>query len=65
MTMEKIGVQRDVLHEDLRNEEARLMREIQTCFTRPGEKTASERATLESKLSDVRNKLTELDLGGK
>lgn len=65
MTMEKLGVQSEVLHEDLRNEEARLMREIQACITRPGEKTASERASLESRLSDVRNKITELDFGGK
>jgi hypothetical protein len=62
--MEKYGVQKDILHEDLRNEEGRLMMEMQRTL-RDNTKTASDRNSIEQKLQSVRSKLTELDLGKK
>lgn len=62
--MEKYGVQKDVLHEDLRNEEGRLMMEMQRTM-RDNTKTASDRNVIEQRLQSVRSKLTELDLGKK
>lgn len=61
--MEKYGVQKEILHEDLRNEEARLMMEKQRLMRDDSTKTASDRAAIDSKLASVRSKLTELDLG--
>ena len=59
--MDKYGVQNEVLHEGLRNEEANLMQEMQAIMT-GGEKTASQRADVEAKLAAVRAKISELDL---
>lgn len=60
--MEKYGVQKEILHEDLRNEEAMLMQKMQGLMT----KTASnEKLQTEQRLNAVRNRITELDLGGK
>lgn len=60
--MEKLGVQKEILHEDLRNEEAMLMQKMQGLMT----KTASqEKLQTEQRLNAVRNRITELDLGGK
>lgn len=60
--MEKYGVKKEILHEELRSEEARLMMEVQRS-NQDGTKTASERALIENRLQEVRHKLTELDLG--
>jgi len=59
--MEKYGVQKEIQHEDLRNEEAKLMRTLQQCFTRPFEKQAQDRSRIESELAALRAKITELD----
>ena len=60
--MEKLGVQKEILHEDLRNEEAMLMQKMQGLMT----KTASqEKLQTEQRLNAVRTRITELDLGGK
>lgn len=58
--MEKYGVQKEILHEELRNREAVLMQKMQQARLT---KTASEQANIEQELQSVRNKLTELDLG--
>lgn len=63
--MEKVGVDKETLHSGLLNEEANIMQEIQAYMT-IGEKTASERQkeqVLNDKLSSVRAKITEIDLG--
>lgn len=60
--MEKYGVNKEILHEELRSEESRLMIEMQRSF-QDQTKTASEKASLENKLQAVRQKLTDLDLG--
>lgn len=60
--MEKYGVNREILHEELRNEEARLMMEMSSAL-QDHTKTASDRSRIEQKLQRVRSKLTELDLG--
>lgn len=59
--MEKLGVRKEILHEDLRNEEANLMQQLQKIMSDPT-KTASDRSSIELRLNQVRNKLTELDL---
>lgn len=59
--MEKYGVNKEILHEELRNEEAQLMMEMQRALT-DNTKTASDRSKIEQKLQAVRAKLTELDL---
>jgi len=68
MTMEKTSQSNEILHQNLRNEEANLMQEQQKLMTNPTTKTANERhrnqAQIEDRLNDVRSKLTELDLGG-
>lgn len=60
--MEKYGVNKEILHEELRNEESRLMMEMQRSLS-DHTKTAQDRGAVESKLQAVRQKLTELDLG--
>ena len=60
MVMDKHGVSSEVLHAELRQEEARLMREMQSMMT-DSTKTASDRNSLEAKLQQVRQKVTELD----
>ncbi len=60
--MEKYGVNREILHEELRNEEARLMMEMSSAL-QDHTKTASDRSRIEQRLQQVRSKLTELDLG--
>jgi hypothetical protein len=59
--MEKYGVDKQIQHTGLRNEEARLMQRMQMEMS----KTAEERniEELEDRLQEVRSKLTELDLG--
>lgn len=59
--MEKLGVQRDIQHEGLRQEEARLMQQMQSVMN-DGTKTASDRSRIEQELQSVRNKITDLDL---
>lgn len=59
--MEKLGVKKEILHEDLRNEEASLMQQLQKIMSDPT-KTASDKSGIELRLNQVRNKLTELDL---
>lgn len=59
--MEKVGVSSEILHEELRNEEAQLMQGLQRIMSDPS-KTASDRTQIELRLQQVRNKLTELDL---
>ena len=61
MTMEKMGVSKEVLYSELRDEEAQLMQKMQE-YIFDGEKTASEKSILENKLQAVRQKITELDL---
>lgn len=60
--MEKLGVRKDIQHQGLRDEEARLMQRVQSM-----DKEASEndRSELERRLQQVRQELTELDLGKK
>jgi len=58
--MEKYGVSKEVLHEDLRNEEATLMQQLQNILF-DGEKTATDRSRLETRLQNIRSKLSELD----
>lgn len=58
--MEKYGVQKEILYTDLRDEEARIMQVIQNNLF-DAEKTASSRSELETRLHQVRSKLTELD----
>lgn len=60
--MEKYGVNKEILHEELRSEESRLMIEMQRSL-QDNTKTAADRASLENRLQAVRQKLTELDLG--
>jgi ABC-type phosphate transport system auxiliary subunit len=60
--VEKYGVNKEILHEELRNEEARLMMEMSSAL-QDHTKTASDRSRIEQKLQQVRSKLTELDLG--
>jgi predicted nuclease with TOPRIM domain len=59
--MEKVGVSPEVLYSELRDEEAQLMQQVQEMLF-DGEKTASERSAVESKLQAVRQRITELDL---
>ncbi|NDC22622.1 MAG: hypothetical protein EBZ49_00605 [Proteobacteria bacterium] len=59
--MEKYGIKKEVLHEELRVREAELMRKIQALLSNP-EKIASEKTGVELELQQVRSKLTELDL---
>ena len=60
--MEKYGVNKEILHEELRNEEARLMMEMSSAL-QDHTKTDSDRSRIEQRLQQVRSKLTELDLG--
>lgn len=62
MTMEKFGVGADIQHTDLRNLESSLMRQVQeqVCLGDRSDPALLER--LQGELSDVRNKLTELDI---
>lgn len=60
--MEKYGVNKEILHEELRAEESRLMVEMQRAL-QDHTKTAADRSSLENKLQAIRSKLTELDLG--
>jgi hypothetical protein len=57
--IEKYGVSQEILYEDLRNEEARLMQRMQDDLTT---KTASQQGNIELQLQQIRNKITELDL---
>ena len=59
--MEKLGVQREILYSDLRDEEAQLMQKMQEAMF-DGEKTAEDKNRLEVRLQQVRQKITELDL---
>jgi hypothetical protein len=59
--MEKLGVSKEVLYSELRDEEANLMKQVQEMLF-DGEKTASERSAVENKLQIVRQRITELDL---
>ena len=59
--MEKYGVKKDILHTELRDREAQLMQKMAGLIGSPGEKTASQKISVEKELQQVRNKLTELD----
>lgn len=59
--MEKLGVQKEIQHEGLRQDEARLMRKMQDVMN-DNTKTASDRNSIEQELQTIRNKITELDL---
>lgn len=59
--MEKYGVKNDILHTELRDEEAKLMAKMAE-YMGDTSKTASDRSALEKKLQDIRNKITELDM---
>lgn len=59
--MEKLGIRGDILYSELRDEEARLMQLVQSAVS-DNEKIAEDRVVLESRLSQIRNKITELDL---
>lgn len=61
-SMEKYGVKKNILHEELRNKEAQLMQEMQSQLT-DSTKTASDRAAKEQELQTIRSKITDLDLG--
>ena len=61
MTMEKMGVSKEILHTGLRDQEAKLMRKMQSVMF-DGEKTAEDRSKLEQELQEVRQKISELDL---
>lgn len=60
MTMEKLGVRPEILHTELRNEEARLMQKMQSYLT-DGTKTASEKSQLEQELQAIRQRIGEAD----
>lgn len=57
--MEKYGVSKEHLLEDLRNEESKLMTEKMGSL----QKKASNTSGLDARLQQVREKITELDLG--
>jgi hypothetical protein len=59
--MEKLGVHPEILHTELREEEAYLMQELQYLMS-DGTKTAADRMMVEQKLQAVRNRITDLDL---
>jgi predicted nuclease with TOPRIM domain len=59
--MEKMGVRKEILYSDLRDEEAQLMQKMQDAMF-DGEKTAEDKSKLESRLQQIRSKITELDL---
>ena len=61
MTMEKHGVSKDNHLLGLRDMEACLMQDMQRLMSNPGEKTAAERADLESRLQSVRAQISDLD----
>lgn len=56
---EKYGVDKDALLQNLQNEEAQLMQQIQRFLSDP-EKTASDRQVVEDRLYQVRNKIAEI-----
>lgn len=58
--MNKYAVTNEVLHEELRNEEANLMQQMQAIMANPA-KVAYDQSAIESKLQQVRAKITELD----
>ena len=61
--MEKLGVDQTELLENLRNEEANLMQQMQTILSGSAhEKVAADRSNIETRLGQVRSKITELDL---
>lgn len=63
--MEKYSQDNQTLRENLINEEAQLMQQVQR-FLSTSEKTASEEAQnqqIHNRLQQVRSKITELDLG--
>ena len=61
--MEKLGVEKEVMHHGLRSEEARLMQEIQSLLTAPHIKEAAvKKQQAEQRLMEVRAKITELDV---
>jgi hypothetical protein len=62
--MEKLGVQKEILYSELRDEEANLMQQIQGLFG-DMEKNAEDRSRIEARLIQVRNKITELDMSQK
>lgn len=59
--MEKLGVRKEILYSELRDEEAQLMQKLQQSLSQ-GEKAASDRSLLEARLTQIRNRITELDL---
>ena len=58
--MDKYGIKKEILYQELRNEEALLMQRVQSDMM---DKTAEERRSFEVRLQQVRGKITELDLG--
>lgn len=61
MTIEKLGVQPEVQHVGLRQEEARLMGQMQRIMSQ-GESFDGEMNKVNAELGEVRARLTELDL---
>ena len=61
MSMEKVGVSKEILYTGLRDQEAKLMQKMQSAMF-DGEKTADDKSAIEVELQEVRRKLTELDL---
>lgn len=60
--MDKYGVRPEILRSDLREEESQLMMKIQQCLFDPSKK--DERQKHEKRLAQVRQELTDTDLGG-
>lgn len=60
MAMDKFGVNPTIEHKGLRDEESRLMTKVATAM---GSGDFDEVAKIEVQLHEVRNRLTELDLG--
>lgn len=60
--MEKVGIDKETLLNNLRNEEANLMSAMSQAMS-DRTKTAEDRSQLEMRLQQVRHKITELDLG--
>lgn len=59
--MEKYGVGSDIQHVDLRNREANLMQKIQEQLALGDRGNQDDMDRVQNELSEVRNKLTELD----
>lgn len=61
MTMEKVGVSKEILYIGLRDQEANLMQKMQAMMF-DNTKTANDKSAIENELQEIRNRITELDL---